>query len=69
MGLESGLKMHQLMARGELNVGAEGGTFDCDTLAAKAAGGPESHNRTMPDSKRSAPINGNQANPDHGSTS
>lgn len=60
------IPQHKRLAMGEDILDA--GNFGVDSLASKAAGGPRPGTGDMPDKARGAapPINGNQANPDHG---
>lgn len=59
------ISQHKRMAMGE---SVDGGASSVDSLASKAAGGPAEGKTSgyLSDSKRSAPISGSQANPDHG---
>ena len=62
------IPLHKLIARGEGYPGADD-NFGCDSLASKAAGGPVAPKKGyLKDDERGArsPIDGNQANPDHG---
>lgn len=54
---------HKLMAMGEPY---PSGDFGVEPFGSGAVNGEAGHGKTMKDSQRNAPINGNQANPSHG---
>lgn len=60
-----GLRLHQRLAQG---LPLPEGDFGVENLTSKNAGGPVHGGKTLKDHERAAgkPINGNQANPDHG---